>query len=79
MLITVMNSNLLSPVMSLMKTCIVDSGSTDEEREETGERDDKEEILLERMVVVVRRVTVVVNVKSGASVDLEESRSDDVA
>jgi len=54
--------NLLSPVMSLTKTCIVDSGSADEEREETGESDGNEEMLLERMLTVICRVTVVVNV-----------------
>jgi len=40
----------LSPVMFLMKTCMVGSGSADEARDETGERDDMEETLLERMM-----------------------------
>jgi len=62
-------------VTSLTKTCIVDSGSAEDEREETGERDGKEEMLLERMLVVLRRVIV----KSGGNVDVEEIRNDDVA
>ena len=36
--------------MFLMKTCIVGSGSAEDAREETGDRDDKEEMLLERML-----------------------------
>jgi len=40
----------LSPVMFLMKTCMVGSGSADEAREDTGESDDMEEMLLERMM-----------------------------
>lgn len=37
---------LLSPAMFLMNTCIVDSGSAEDEREE---RDEMDEMLLERM------------------------------
>ena len=43
--------DLLSPAMFLMKTCIVDSGSADDERDE---RDEMDEMLLERMAAIGR-------------------------
>ena len=44
-------NNSLSPAMFLMKTCIVGSGSAEEEREEMGESEDSDdEMLLERMI-----------------------------
>lgn len=40
----------VSPAKFFMKTCIVDSGSTDDARDDTGESEQSEAVLLERML-----------------------------
>jgi len=42
----------VSPEMFLMKTCIVGSGSVEDAREETGESEESDETLLDRMMAV---------------------------
>lgn len=50
---------LLSPATFLTNTCMVDSGSADDEREETGESEEREEMELERMLVISSRCDMV--------------------